>query len=79
MPTPRITCGANSAAGPPDCSISILARWPRYERCFAVPATVHATCEDYRAAATIDLDHVTLPTAQPASAAPCSSYWGEKG
>ena len=26
-----------------------------YERCFADPATIHATCEDYRAAATIDL------------------------
>ena len=28
-----------------------------YERCFADPATIHATCEDYRAAATIDLEH----------------------
>jgi len=28
-----------------------------YERCFNDPATIHATCEDYRAAATIDLEH----------------------
>ncbi|MFQ5624116.1 MAG: alpha/beta fold hydrolase [Paracoccaceae bacterium] len=28
-----------------------------YLRCFSDPATIHATCEDYRAAATIDLDH----------------------
>ena len=28
-----------------------------YERCFRDPATIHATCEDYRAAATIDLEH----------------------
>jgi haloacetate dehalogenase len=28
-----------------------------YERCFCDPATIHATCEDYRAAATIDLEH----------------------
>ena len=28
-----------------------------YERCFADPATIHATCEDYRAAASIDLEH----------------------
>jgi haloacetate dehalogenase len=28
-----------------------------YERCFTDPATIHATCEDYRAAAGIDLDH----------------------
>ena len=26
-----------------------------YERCFSDPATIHASCEDYRAAASIDL------------------------
>ena len=28
-----------------------------YERCFCRPETIHAACEDYRAAATIDLAH----------------------
>ncbi|MDC0337837.1 alpha/beta hydrolase, partial [Alphaproteobacteria bacterium] len=28
-----------------------------YLRCFSNPATIHASCEDYRAAASIDLDH----------------------
>jgi len=28
-----------------------------YERCFGNPATIHASCEDYRAAAGIDLRH----------------------
>lgn len=28
-----------------------------YKRCFRDPETIHATCEDYRAAASIDLDH----------------------
>ena len=28
-----------------------------YERCFADPRTIHATCEDYRASGGIDLDH----------------------
>ena len=28
-----------------------------YLRCYRNPATVHAVCEDYRAAATTDLDH----------------------
>lgn len=28
-----------------------------YVRCFSDPATIHATCEDYRAAASIDLEH----------------------
>jgi len=30
---------------------------PEYLRCFKNPATVHAMCEDYRAAASIDLEH----------------------
>jgi haloacetate dehalogenase len=28
-----------------------------YERCFSDPGTIHASCEDYRAAASIDLEH----------------------
>src|SRR6185369_11184186 len=28
-----------------------------YERCFCNPETIHSTCEDYRAAASIELDH----------------------
>jgi haloacetate dehalogenase len=28
-----------------------------YERCFRDPDTIHASCEDYRAAASIDLEH----------------------
>ena len=32
------------------------AAWAEYERCFTAEA-IHATCEDYRAAATIDLEH----------------------
>src|SRR5258705_8116032 len=28
-----------------------------YERCFAMPQTLHANCEDYRASAGIDLEH----------------------
>ena len=28
-----------------------------YVRCFSDPASIHATCEDYRAAASIDLEH----------------------
>lgn len=28
-----------------------------YERCFGVPETIHAACEDYRASSGIDLEH----------------------
>ena len=31
--------------------------YSEYRRCFSDPATVHAACEDYRAAASIDLQH----------------------
>jgi haloacetate dehalogenase len=36
------------------CELHALAE---YERCFAHADTIHAACEDYRAAAGIDLDH----------------------
>ena len=31
--------------------------WAEYLRCFKDPATIHATCEDYRAGAGVDLEH----------------------
>ncbi len=46
-----------------------------YERCYCKPETIHASCEDYRAAASIDLAHddidvaagrkVDVPVARP--------------
>ena len=51
-----------------------------YERCFAVPATIHATCEDYRAAASIDLEHDDADVAAGRKVAcPLLALWGEKG
>ena len=47
-----------------------------YERCFADPATIHATCEDYRAAASIDLEH---DTDGRRIACPLLVLWGERG
>ena len=49
-----------------------------YERCFVDPATIHATCEDYRAAASIDLDH-DRADAQNKVACPLLVLWGAKG
>jgi len=49
-----------------------------YERCFAVPATVHATCEDYRAAASIDLEH-DAADGDGRVRCPMLVLWGEKG
>ncbi len=49
-----------------------------YERCFSDPATIHATCEDYRAAATIDLAH-DAADADKRVTCPLLALWGEKG
>ncbi|MBK9675680.1 MAG: alpha/beta hydrolase [Betaproteobacteria bacterium] len=49
-----------------------------YERCFRDPATVHATCEDYRAAAEIDLEHDAADR-DARIACPLLALWGAKG
>jgi haloacetate dehalogenase len=49
-----------------------------YERCFRDPATIHATCEDYRAAASIDLDHDAADAGRKLEC-PLLVLWGEKG
>ncbi len=62
-------------------------RWPfddaafeEYLRCFRDPQTIHASCEDYRASATIDLD---LDRADRAAArrirCPVLALWGDRG
>ncbi len=49
-----------------------------YRTAFRDPATVHASCEDYRAAATIDLEHDEAD-ADRRIACPLLVLWGEKG
>lgn len=49
-----------------------------YRRCYADPATRHAICEDYRAAATIDLRH-DAADADRRIAAPVLALWGARG
>jgi haloacetate dehalogenase len=54
--------------------------YAEYERCFADPATIHATCEDYRAAASIDLAHDEADVAAGRRVAcPLLVLWGDKG
>lgn len=53
--------------------------WAEYERCFT-PETIHASCEDYRAAATIDLEHDrTDRAAGRRLACPLLALWGAHG
>jgi haloacetate dehalogenase len=62
-------------------------RWPfdeaavtEYVRCFRDPATIHASCEDYRAAATIDLEHDRADReAGRKLHCPVLTLWGERG
>ena len=67
-----------------------LVRWSRvpnafdeqavqeYLRCFRDPQTIHATCEDYRAAATIDLEHDEADLDQRVQC-PLLVLWGGQG
>ncbi|MFJ6572516.1 alpha/beta fold hydrolase [Streptomyces sp. NPDC091292] len=49
-----------------------------YVRCFADPAAVHASCEDYRAALTIDLAHDDADAAAGRTVdCPVLALWGE--
>ena len=49
-----------------------------YERCFRNPLTIRATCEDYRAAASIDLEHDAADSLRKVEC-PLLALWGEKG
>jgi haloacetate dehalogenase len=49
-----------------------------YKRCFRDPATIHATCEDYRAAAGLDLEHDRADLDRKL-ACPLLVLWGAEG
>ena len=48
-----------------------------YLRCFRDPEAIHASCEDYRAAASIDLEHDDADL-ETKLACPLLALWGEK-
>ena len=53
--------------------------WAEYERCFT-PGAIHASCEDYRAAASIDLEHDRADRdAGRKLACPLLALWGAHG
>jgi haloacetate dehalogenase len=49
-----------------------------YERCFCTPEAIHGACEDYRAAATIDLEH-DRDHEEKRIVCPAHVVWGERG
>jgi haloacetate dehalogenase len=50
-----------------------------YLRCFRDPASIHATCEDYRAAATIDIAHDDADGDHRKVRCPLLCLWGGRG
>jgi haloacetate dehalogenase len=51
-----------------------------YARCFLLPGTIHANCEDYRASASIDLGHDAIDQRDGRKIqAPVLALWGERG
>ncbi|MBA2343686.1 MAG: alpha/beta hydrolase [Rubrobacter sp.] len=50
-----------------------------YERCFSDPRTIHASCEDYRAAASIDLAHDEADAGMKQIECPLLLLWGASG
>jgi len=49
-----------------------------YVRCFSDADAIHASCEDYRASATIDLEHDRIDTGRKVKT-PLRLLWGSKG
>ena len=73
--------GRGVAAGPHGIeAVADAACLAEYERCFTDPAVIHATCEDYRAAATVDLvDDRADREAGRRIACPLLALWGDAG
>jgi haloacetate dehalogenase len=67
-------CGSGSAGLTPFDP----AAFAEYLRCFRDPATIHASCEDYRAAATIDIAHDDADAGRKMEQ-PLLALWGKHG
>jgi haloacetate dehalogenase len=67
-------CGSGSAGMTPFAPEALA----EYLRCFRDPAVIHASCEDYRAAATIDLVHDDADDGRKLTQ-PVLALWGAHG
>jgi haloacetate dehalogenase len=70
----RKKCGSGSAGLTPFTGAALA----EYLRCWRDPAVIHATCEDYRAAATIDIRHDNEDGGRKV-ACPLRVLWGRTG
>jgi haloacetate dehalogenase len=67
-------CGSGSAGLTPFAPAALA----EYLRCFRDPATIHASCEDYRAAAGIDITHDDADAGRKLEC-PLLALWGDRG
>ncbi|MDP2803082.1 MAG: alpha/beta hydrolase [Phreatobacter sp.] len=67
-------CGSGAAGLTPFAPAALA----EYLRCFRDPAVIHASCEDYRAAATIDIAHDDAD-GDRRLACPLRVLWGQNG
>lgn len=70
----RKKCGSGSAGLSPFAPEAMA----EYIRCFSDPAAIHGSCEDYRAAATIDIRHDD-EDGERRLTQPLLALWGENG
>lgn len=67
-------CGSGAAGLTPFAPAALV----EYLRCFRMPETIHATCEDYRAAASIDIRHDDEDDGKKVTC-PMLALWGRYG
>jgi haloacetate dehalogenase len=62
------------------CATFDVEAMSEYVRCFSDPETIRASCEDYRAAASVDLDHDAADAAEGRRInRPLLALWGDQG
>jgi haloacetate dehalogenase len=65
--------------GPQGIELFHPVAFAEYERCFAMSATIHGSCENYRASATVDMEQDAADLGKLKIKAPLLALWGAQG
>ncbi|HEY4374069.1 MAG TPA: alpha/beta hydrolase [Burkholderiales bacterium] len=77
---PEVFIRKHMSRGPKGAGLFHPEAFAEYIRCAKIPGTIHAFCSDYRAAATIDLEHDRADRAAGRKVeVPLRVYWGRDG
>ena len=75
MPMPSTSCAGHSTRGAKVDGAITEEAFASYRQAFESPGAIHAACEDYRASATIDLEHDLVDDRRDGDwLCPCSLY-----